>query len=118
MHAGMTERRLLWCWVAGCLNVLVPKKRGTGFLKVPYGHHHITELTEIANSVNSDVCGLDGCLEFACSGSIYHGSTEDRLKYSRKIIPQLESYYGCQATEVNQAEYWMNHPLAVHEDSL
>lgn len=104
------ERRLLWCWVCGGLNVLVPKKRGQGYLKVPYGHHHIPELSEIADSVSSDVFGLDGCLDFRCPGSIYHGSQEQKDEYSGVVIPQLEAYYGIPAVEIGQGEFWANHP--------
>ena len=81
---------LLFCWVAGQLSVLVPKKRGSGFLRVIYGHHHNQALTEIANAAQSDVFGLDGALDFVCGGKVYHGGASIRAEYAEKIIPRLE----------------------------
>lgn len=106
------EKRLLYCWVARGLNVLVPKQRGEGFLKVPYGHHHDKSLTAIANNAHVDVFGLEGTLDFNCAGNIYHGGREVREEFSAKVIPALEAHYGLKAIEIDQFEFWAKHPLA------
>ena len=99
---------LIYCWVSQCFSVLVPKKRGGGFLKVPYGHHHNAELTGIANKIGVDVFGLDGSLDFEVNRSIYYG---DRNKFSSVLMPMLESYYGLPSREVNVNDFWRLHPL-------
>lgn len=103
--------KLLYCWVAKGFNVLVPKKRGKGFLKVPYGHHHIPELTDVANGAGCDVTGLDGSLHFECPGSVYYGGNDARKQFEKMIVPRLEAYYGIASQEINEAEFWGLNPF-------
>lgn len=107
----MSSKALLYCWVAKTLSVLVPKKRGKGYLKVPYGHHYNEALTDIANTAHVDVTGLDGALEFECAGSVYHGGVDDRKEFLSKVIPGLEAYYGYAAREISEKEFWEKNPL-------
>lgn len=107
----MSTKELLYCWVAKTLSVLVPKKRGEGYLKVPYGHHHIMALTDIANDADVDVTGLDGALEFECGWKIFHGGEATRKDLSSKVIPRLETHYGYAAREIHEKEFWEKHPL-------
>jgi hypothetical protein len=116
MDADPGAPQLLYCWVAECFNVLVPKKRGSGFLKVPYGHHHDQGLTAIANSAQCDVFGLDGSLEFQCSGAIFHGPESMRDQFSATVVPQLERHYGMTSREVSVSEFWALHPVRLSGD--
>ena len=104
-------KELLFCWVSQALQVLVPKKRGRGFLRVPYGHHYDRVLTKIANDAGVDVFGLDGALEFQCPGAIYHGEAAARKAFVEEVIPPLERYYGWPSREIKPAEFWAKHPL-------
>lgn len=107
----MSTKALLYCWVAQTLSVLVPKKRGEGYLKVPYGHHYNEALTDIANAAHVDVTGLDGALEFECGGSVFHGGEAARNEFLSKVIPRLETYYGYAAREIHEKEFWEKNPL-------
>jgi hypothetical protein len=106
------NRELLYCWVAGGFAVLVPKMRGDGFLKVPYGHHVDAGLDRIGDKVQCDVTGLDGALDFRCSGSIYHGGTMMRKEFSDVVVPALASHYSTSAREITEQEFWRLHPVA------
>lgn len=105
------SKQLLFCWVANGFNVLAPKRRGTGFLRVPYGHHPDTALDAIADLVHVDVIGLDGSLHFECKGAVFHGPQELRDAFAGKVVPALERHYGLCAKEIDEVEFWQLHPL-------
>lgn len=108
----MTDtKRILWCWVSNGFQVLVPKRRGSGFLRVPYGHHHDAALDAIGALVRVDVFGLDGALFFECAGSVFHGGPAVREAFAAKVVPALERHYGLSALEISEAEFWRLHPL-------
>lgn len=112
VEAVMVVKKLLFCWVAQNLNVLVPKKRGEGFLQVPYGHHYNMALTDIADSASVDVTGLDGALTFECGGKVFHGGADARKAFAAKVIPKLENHYGFVAQEIDESQFWALNPLA------
>lgn len=107
----MGQKELLYCWVAQGLNVLVPKKRGEGYLKVPYGHHHDSALTKIANDAGVDVTGLDGALAFECSRSIFYGPEAGQKEFVSKVMPPLARHYGLTSREIEKSEFWEKNPL-------
>lgn len=96
MAANMTasaEPKLLFCWVAEGLQVLVPKRRGTGFLSVPYGHHADKALDEIAALANCDLFGLDGALYFDCGWDVVHGQKGTQDEFLERVRKPLEAHY-------------------------
>lgn len=99
-------RALRYCWVANGLNVLVPKQRGEGYLKVPYGHHFDAGLDRIATQARCELTGLDGALSFAVPGSLYHGPVAGREAFVAAIVPMLCAHYGWEAVEISVTEYW------------
>lgn len=111
------KKELLYCWVSSRFRVLVPKRRGTGFLKVPYGHHPDKVLDRIAIAAGCDVIGLDGALEFECSGAVYHGSNAVRAEFAGIVVPRLEAHYGLTAREIPEHEYWRLTPIP-HTDGF
>lgn len=104
-------KELLYSWVSGQFSVLVPKKRGAGFLKTPYGHHHNLELSRVESMAGCDLWGLDGSLDFQVSGAILYGGRVGQLAFSSKVMPMLEQYYGFPSKEIEPAEYWRLHPI-------
>ena len=104
MPVTMTKRELLYSWSAAMFRVLVPKQRGEGFLRVPYGHHPKPELDRIAAVARCDVFGLDGALDFEVPGAIYHGGKTERDAFVAKIVPLLEAHYGVPAREISSEE--------------
>lgn len=89
--------------------VLVPKKVGSGFVKVPFGHHDNPGLTRIAFATY-DIFGLDGSLSFQC-GSRVCGDEGLRKAFEAKVLPMLQSHYGWSTREVDQQEYWALNPV-------
>jgi hypothetical protein len=108
--ATPAPRELLYAWVADCLAVLVPKQRGSGYLRMPYGNHAIAGLDAVATAIGCDVFGLDGALEIQCGGAVYHGGAEARRAFAEAAIPLLQRHYAMAAREINTVEYWLLHP--------
>lgn len=104
MPVDTPKRELLYSWSAAMFRVLVPKQRGQGFLRVPYGHHPKPELDRIAEVAGCDVWGLDGALDFEVPGSLYHGGKEARDAFVARIVPLLEVHYGVTAREISSDE--------------
>jgi len=103
---------LLYSWVANNFHVLVPKRRGVGYLAVPYGHHPNPGLDDVANLLRVDVTGLDGALCFECGGAVFHGGEVARTAFASKIVPALEAHYGMASREIEPSEFWAAHPTA------
>lgn len=112
-----TKKELLYCWTANGFNVLVPKRRGSGFLKAPYGHHADKGLDAIATAARCDVFGLDGALEFECKGAVFHGGKAVRGEFTATVVPRLEAHYGLTAREVSESEFWRLNPVP-HSDKF
>lgn len=105
----MRTKTLLYCWVTSGLSILVPKKRGEGYLACPYGHHYNAALSHIASKAGVDVVGLDGSLDFDFRAAyVYH---EQRAAAIAKVIPELEKHYGMNSREVDASEFWEKHPI-------
>lgn len=106
-----SNKTLLYCWTHKTFSVLVPKKRGNGFLRVPYGHHNDVNINAIGDAVGVDIIGLDGALDFECGDNVYYGDNNVRKSFEDIVIPMLERHYGFKACEVTESEYWANHPM-------
>lgn len=104
------EPKLLFCWVAEGLQVLVPKRRGSGYLRVPYGHHVDKALDSIAAIAKCDLFGLDGALYFDCGWDICHGNEEIQTKFIEKVRTPLESHYKMPSQLIDRNTFWALHP--------
>lgn len=102
-------KELLYCWFPTRLDVLVPKRRGNGFVKVPWGHHQDPGLTDIERAAGCDVFGLDGCLMFECGIRVatYEAS---RKAFEDVVLPALQRHYGWPCRKVTSSEYWRLNP--------
>lgn len=99
------NRVLLALWWGAHLLVLVPKRRGAGYLAQPYGHHQNPALDAVGAAVGCDVIGLDGYLDFT-----YPSETIDdplgREAFASTICRRLEHHYGCPSRRVDAPEFW------------
>lgn len=95
-------REILLHLQAFCVLALIPKKRGTGFLKVPAGHHPSAFITELEEAVGNDVWGLDGHLE------IHARSVTP--EFVARVSSALAKAYGVPVREVGN-EFWEKHPI-------
>ncbi len=110
----MGGKEILYCWVTNGLSVLIPKKRGEGFLRSPYGHHYDSALGHIAYAAGVDVVGLDGSLDFDFRAA--YVNHEQRAAAIAKVIPALEKHYGMTSREVDADEFWEKHPLRTEKE--
>lgn len=104
----MAVKTLLVCLDAfdKAVSILVPKRRGEGFLKSPLGHHH-DRVSQIAHEIELDIYGLDGALEVQ-TGSLHGKDTEALLE---RIMPPLCQHYQMDFRVIARAEFWKLHPL-------
>lgn len=90
--------------------ILVPKRRGEGFLKTPFGHH-VGPLSQVEAEIGFDLWGLDGSLD------VQTGPTGryDKAELLARIMPPLCTHYGMTYREVDHDEFWTLHPLKKQE---
>jgi hypothetical protein len=82
--------KLIYCFGGRSLDVLIPKKRGTGYLRQPVGHH-TNELSKfVSNELHCDCVGLDGYLSLEV-GRIPPGEWE---KAKEDYIKPLAEFLG------------------------
>lgn len=98
-------RELLYCWGGESLDVLVPKKRGTGFLAVPWGHHANKGLSRIEQDLRCDICGLDGYLLIDC-GLKVTCYLERRAEFAGRAMALLSAHYGVPFREIGVEEFF------------
>jgi hypothetical protein len=81
----------LYAWGTHDLSVLIPKRRGFGYMKVPYGHHSISALNDIADTLHADINGLDGHLHIDRGHLPVRYDLRDQ--FAAKALPLLAGYY-------------------------
>ncbi len=84
------------------VRVLVPKKRGVGFVKSPWYHSPDAALLDACGGY--DAYGLDGSLDLQCG---YDG----RDDVFTRVMPLLSAHYGAPWREVGPDEFWRSHPI-------
>jgi len=99
------KKELLFLWDSHFLNVLIPKTRGDGYLKVPAGHHINERISHFEDFIECDVFGLDGMLSIDC-GSAIATYPETRLLFENKAMPELSRVYGFPWREASHKEFW------------
>jgi hypothetical protein len=83
---------------------LVPKARGTGFLKVPAGHHVDPRIADLEEATGSSVYGLDGSLEVETS----RGPNDEKWA---GFLSGLRHLWPYPVRIVDAVEYWERHPI-------
>lgn len=92
--------------------ILVPKRRGEGFVKVPLGHHH-DGVAKVAHEIDFDIFGLDGALEIQ-TGSLID---KDVNKLLGRIMPPLCAHYGMDYRLIDRGEFYRLHPIKTEDDA-
>lgn len=85
--------------------ILVPRKRGEGFAKMPFGHHS-TALSQIESEIGYDIFGLDGSLNIQTG----YFRLDKKKELLALIMPPLCKHYGIGYREVGE-EFWDLHPI-------
>ena len=96
---------ILVCFFQWHMSLLIPKKRGNGFQKVPLGHK-VCPLSSLAYKIGYDVYGLDGALDVQ-TGWI-GSSDQDRLV--EKVVKPIADLLGYPWRVVDRSDFWSNHP--------
>lgn len=102
-----SRKELLWLHIDTNIWVLVPKKRGIGYLKTPYGHHANADFEKVRRDKmdNIDVFGLDGYLEL-CIDRISGNFKEKDEQYAAKLMNALSDYYQMPNREASRSEFF------------
>ena len=100
-----TEKTLIVHFGVENILILVPKKRGTGFQKVPLGHHVCDLSNYISEHVRFDVFGLDGMLTVD-TGYI---ESKEYPELEGSVVKPLSEYYGYSYRVVSHTEFWKHH---------
>ena len=87
--------KMYWAEGQVTLMVLVPKRRGKGFLKCPVGHHS-NWLSDFVDSMGIDCVGLDGYL------SLETGWTQGNRADTDDYINKLSEFLNKEPVEVSQ----------------
>lgn len=101
MSACLQKQELIYSWAYSTLDVLVPKKRGTGFLRVPLGHHRVEFYAHMEYDLRCNICGLDGYLSFECG----YLTALEREAFLAVVRGRLCAYHGCTMRE-SYKEFW------------
>lgn len=92
----------IYIWDNGGLSILVPKRRGMGYLKTPYWHKHVDALSDIEEIERVTLSGLDGCLSFDY-GYVELGKRQPIID---RVMPKLSAYYGFTEWREDAAAFW------------
>lgn len=106
-------KELLYCFVGPSLQILVPKRRGIGYLKQPIGHHP-NALSRLETEAGYDLFGLDGAIEVHCG---FLGSQERMDKVAKQVLEPISRLLGFPYREVGGEEFWSKHPIPRNDDS-
>jgi len=74
---------LVCCWLFDGIQLLIPKKKGIGFLKSPCGHHH----EQWMHDIEYDAHGLDGYIDIRCS--CHEWEVEKRDAILKHLMPKI-----------------------------
>jgi hypothetical protein len=92
---------------------LIPKLRGDGYLKTPYGHHLDDGLSRLETEIGEDIFGLDGHLEIH-TGHVHfkNGSMAQGVPVViERFIKPIAAYYGMKWRIARPDEFWTLHPI-------
>lgn len=94
---------LIYSWGTFSLFVLVPKRRGEGWLKEPVGHHARREISHAEMELGCDLFGLEGCVHLDTVSPV---ALDKRKAFEDKAMPVLARVFKCDAwREVGWAEF-------------
>lgn len=95
------------------IDMLIPKKRGTGFLKTPLGHHHCP-LADMQYEIGFDLWGFDGSLTIM-TGWIEKKDYDNLIEVA---VRPIAVHLGFPWRVVTTNEFWENHPILPKEKAL
>ncbi|WP_219096196.1 hypothetical protein [Pseudomonas sp. UMAB-40] len=106
----IAPKEMLVCKMDGRIEVLIPKRRGIGFLKAPLGHH-MNDLARLSHELDLDFVGLDGALEIygACMSPL---KGDDYSAVITQALPAISALNGFPFRVVERAEFYLRFQAA------
>lgn len=92
----------IYMWDLGGLNILIPKRRGEGYLKVPYSHHAVPALSDIEHREGVDMDGLDGYLSL----DYRYVHPDDRQAIVDRVMPRLAKHFKFTTWREDTKAFW------------
>lgn len=92
----------------GVVSILIPKRRGRGYVRTPYYHSLDRGIEAIESIADYDKCGLDGSLDIEGVGYLFGEEVDEFLA---EIMPDICAYYGCDWLH-DPSAFWRLHPVA------
>jgi hypothetical protein len=89
-------------WDLSGLSVLIPKRRGTGYLRYPLGHHRVEKLADIEYDEGIDLCGIDGYLQLEYG----YRKPDERREIEARVMPKLAAHFGFTSWHEDCALFW------------
>lgn len=87
---------LYYCGISYQLAVLIPKKKGDGFLKSPFGGHHCNDyyrkFTSLAPRGTGDCVDIDGYLAIGVSYNPSQRLVKDICSALKKTFPHISNF--------------------------
>jgi hypothetical protein len=93
MKQELDEKIILVYFGNKDVNMLIPKKRGHGYLKQPIGHHNCP-LADLSRDIGYDFFGLDGYLE------VPNRLNKDKNILTQQVVIPVSNFYGYRWQEV------------------
>lgn len=103
---SVKETEILLTRLAKTYAALIPKRRGTGFLRVPVGHHPERRITDLEDAIGGNVFGLDGDVDLETH--LYWKWDEG----DKKVSEALTKCFGFPVRIVENDYFFAKHPLS------
>ena len=97
---------LYYVGIARGVSILIPKRRGVGYLKAPFGGHHCNDAYRAFTSeIQSDCFDIDGYLFV---GTSYNWQSQEYRDFTSEVLQVLlEIYPHCSgAKEIGSDEFF------------
>ncbi|EPU8966723.1 hypothetical protein ACV0OF_003836 [Acinetobacter baumannii] len=83
------------------INMLIPKKRGKGYLKQPLGHYNCP-LAALSRDIGFDFNGLDGYLEIQTG----YLTDKDKVDLTQRVVVPISNFYDYKWQEVDRNTFF------------
>lgn len=109
-HQEPAKKELLYIFRERSIHILVPKKRGEGFLRTPIGHHR-SPLSDLSYKIGFDMFGLDAEI-FVDTGYVWE---DKKPQLVERVLKPISELLGFPYREISHTEFHDLHPIKTEE---
>lgn len=106
-----SDKEILVAFFQKQVSLLIPKKRGVGFLRQPLGHH-ACPLSLLAYDLRYDMFGLDGSLDIELGRGNGCLNDKQQADFCTEIVVPIAKLFNFPYRVVDIHEFWDNHPTS------